>query len=317
MHNPVSRSAVVVTSVVAKKIPKDVSRCDLSAARTTKLTTAAAVADGLAQGWPRGRWDVGVIASGCCERDNTGINLKEKHMFGAVLQDDSCPGSKTYADVVDINGGGRTTMLPSNDGHGEAKEEDKPKRELDSAIMVRDSHSPISEVSGASTVDIEVSEPGVGRADTAAIKKKEVGIERGQTRSYPTEMQTTRAVAHRTSRRTITTGVAKRWSAAMESARKSWTDTTNTTVGAITKEGLAASQSAIAAAEVAKSKQRREGLIKIVGRPKRGPCMLTLTASVQTETAAVNSNRARSKSTWQPEVTGGLVGPGERKILVC
>lgn len=317
MQNPVPRPAVMATSVVAKKRPKDVSRCDLPVARTTKLTTAAAVADELARGWPKGRSDVGGIASGGYEGDNTGITSKEEHMFRTVLQDASCPGSKTYSSVVENNGGGKTTMLLSNGGHDEAKEEGKSTRELDGAIMVWDSHSPVSEVSGVSTVAVEVSEPDVGSADTAAIEKTEAGIERSQARSYLTETRTTRAIAHRTGRRTINTGVVKRWSAAMERVRNSWTDTTNTTVGVMTKERLAAAQSAIAAAEMAKSKRMREGLIKIVGRPKRGPCMLTLTASAQTETAAVNSDRARSKSTWQPEATGGLLGPGESKILVC
>lgn len=299
--------------MMAKKRPKGASCRDLPVARATKLTTAAAVADGLARGWPKGRWHVGVIAGGDCKGDITGTTSKEKHVLRTVLQDAGCPGSlppKTYVGVVENNAWPKTMMLPPECGLGGAKEEDEPKRELGGTIMVRDSHSPVSEVYGVSTVGVEVSEPGVGRADTTAMEELEIGTDRGQARGCLIETRTIRTVAHRTSRKTINISIARRRSVAIERGRNNCTDTTDTTVGVMTKEGLAAAQSAIAAAEVVKRKRMREGLIKIVGRPKRGPCILTLRASAQTETA-------RSKSTWQLEATGGLLGPGESKILVC
>ncbi len=111
--------------------------------------------------------------------------------------------------------------------------------------------------------------------------------------------------------------------------------------GAMTEEGLAAAERAMAAAAAAAAEVHPR-LIRTVGRAKRGPCMFTLaTSSSQKADGAKRAalpgkkdRRSRGRSTgcivdkieelerrrpvvWEAEATGGLLGPGEIKILVC
>ena len=118
--------------------------------------------------------------------------------------------------------------------------------------------------------------------------------------------------------------------------------TSATTVAAMTEEGLMAAELSMAAAAAAAA-ERDHGLIRTVGRPKRGPCMFTPATATSDETG----RRATSTSVrltwkkgssgsggsggnsgaktfgpyprplWEAEATGGLLGPGETKVLVC
>lgn len=67
--------------------------------------------------------------------------------------------------------------------------------------------------------------------------------------------------------------------------------------------------------------------IRTIGRAKRGPCMLTLSSSrhiddvsdkIDIKHSTKKGNKLRRKgSMWESEANGGLLGPGEIKILVC
>lgn len=102
---------------------------------------------------------------------------------------------------------------------------------------------------------------------------------------------------------------------------------------AVTEEGLAAAELSMTAAAVVAQSARERGLIRTVGRPKRGPCMFIRAASgeigrragsTRTELPGYSgSGRGRGEKgfsprpMWEAEATGGLLGPGETKVLVC
>ena len=110
-------------------------------------------------------------------------------------------------------------------------------------------------------------------------------------------------------------------------------------VAAMTEEGLAAAEVSMEAAAAAAAAERQHGLIRTVGRSKRGPCMFTPATSdgiggraSSTRTALLGTNGGSGggsgvssakgfahgpRALWEVEATGGLVGPGETKVLVC
>eukprot|EP00903_Cladosiphon_okamuranus_P017394 g16022.t1 len=114
-----------------------------------------------------------------------------------------------------------------------------------------------------------------------------------------------------------------------------------TVVVAMTEEGLAAAELSRAAAAKATAAERERGLIQTVGRPKRGPCMFTPAISDAADGWASSTRTTlllgkgggsggggnSSSSTkglgpaprplWEAEAAGGLLGPGETKVLVC
>lgn len=67
--------------------------------------------------------------------------------------------------------------------------------------------------------------------------------------------------------------------------------------------------------------------LRTIGRPKRGPCMLTISSSrhsdddnekIRATHSTINGNKSRKKrAMWEAEASGGLVGPGEIRVLVC
>lgn len=69
----------------------------------------------------------------------------------------------------------------------------------------------------------------------------------------------------------------------------------------------------------------RKGLIRTIGRAKRGPCMLTLSSSLQHGGDHKIRNWYNRKEqplrrkavVWETEANGGLLGSGEIKVLVC
>lgn len=102
----------------------------------------------------------------------------------------------------------------------------------------------------------------------------------------------------------------------------------------ITKESLAAAEASMTAAEAVQGAAMAGsgGLIRTVGRAKRGPCMLTLSLSSpphsQTKRRAKKGgagsttkghgrNNSSTARVWEAEKTGGLLGPGETRVLVC
>lgn len=104
----------------------------------------------------------------------------------------------------------------------------------------------------------------------------------------------------------------------------------------ITQESLAVAEASMTAAAAAAVEEATMGgsggLIRTVGRAKRGPCMLTLALSSsphsQTKRRAkkegagsTTKGHGRSSSSmarvWETEENGGLLGPGETKVLVC
>lgn len=110
-------------------------------------------------------------------------------------------------------------------------------------------------------------------------------------------------------------GVTKGTSGTTTTATTATPATTATTVGVITEDALAAVE-----ALTPVMAEQSGGLIRTVGRAKRGPCMLTL-ASSQTERRVKNHSTTKSgngkKRMWKAEANGGLLGPGETKVLVC
>lgn len=100
------------------------------------------------------------------------------------------------------------------------------------------------------------------------------------------------------------------------------------TLAAMTEEGLAAAELSMSAAVAAAAAERDHGLIRTIGRAKRGPCMWTLSASREIDgwTKSEKGERLRRSGNtkdngrgplWEAETAGGLLGPGETRVLVC
>lgn len=123
------------------------------------------------------------------------------------------------------------------------------------------------------------------------------------------------------------------------SAKRPKAGTASAPVRGLTAKELITAGNPMAAKAVvrgAATDSNNPGLIRTIGKAKKGPCMLTLTplplsphpeeipvqkCGKNTRNHSSNSWRRRGSRSkmmvWEPEAHGGLLGPGEIKILVC
>ena len=300
----------------AESYAMDASRRGLQATRVMEGASTTAFTDGLTRMWSWGR-RYGVSADeggvGGCKGESDGITSEEHHLtdITSSLKDNSWYGSivKTLVGREGNNMGARAGASSPGGDHHQTKEDRSKQIQVPSALWWTNRYL-IQTKSRASTVDVDVSEagtPGVARVTT---KDTRISAAFGLAETHPrTKLKLPKPHEGYMTRgsKGISFGKANGKSAVIENGRN------GRVAGAravMTNEALI-NVGAAFAAEAATNKHRREGLIRKVGRAKRGPCMLTLTSPSK----AVD--QARPKKTWKPEASGGLLGPGESRILIC